>query len=402
MEESSFPFESVSEIRDALRDCREILLSNIVMVGEIPAPTFAEGPRLEFVGQRFAEVGFSNPSRDAAGNVQAILRGTGGGGTILLNCHADTPPLTTTAPTPERITINVGPDSVSGQAIADNSLGVAVLASLPDIVRRLGIRFRSDIVALASTRSLGDGDLEGLRFFLENYPNPIDAGLCVEGVHLGRLSYQCLGMVRAEITTRVLDEVTAATWDRTENAIVIMHRIIQRILEIPVPQEPRTQVILGSVRAGRTYNRVPGMARLKLEIRSEAPGKAREIRNRITDILDEITAETGTDNSVRFPALRKPGGITFNHPLVQCARRIMGEAGTQPAIGPSYGDLAALIAHQIPGLTIGLTEAENLNEPDESVMIEPIFNGVAQLLALLRDIDNGRAKSDDEPIAQGI
>ena len=55
----------------------------------------------------------------------------------------------------------------------------------------------------------------------------------------------------------------------------------QRILEIPVPQEPRTQVILGSVRAGRTYNRVPGMARLKLEIRSEAPGKAREIRHQI-------------------------------------------------------------------------------------------------------------------------
>ena len=77
----------------------------------------------------------------------------------------------------------------------------------------------------------------------------------------------------------------------------------------------------------------------------------------------------------------------------------MSEAGTQPAIGPSYGDLAALIAHQIPAVTIGMTEAENLNEPDESVMIDPIFTGVAQLLALIRDIDNGRAKSEEEPIS---
>jgi acetylornithine deacetylase/succinyl-diaminopimelate desuccinylase-like protein len=395
MEEASFPFDSLNDLRDALRDCREIILSNAVMVSEIPAPTFAEEPRLEFVGQRFAEVGFSKPSRDALGNVQALLPGTTGERTILLNCHADTPPLTSTAPSPERITINVGPDSISGQAIADNSLGVSLLASLPDILSRLGIRFRSDLVALASIRSLGDGDLEGLRFFLENFPTPITHGLCIEGVHIGRLSCQCLGMVRAEITTRVPDEVNAATWDRIENAIVIMHRIIHRILKIPIPQEPRTQIILGSVRAGRTYNRPPTTARLKLEIRSETPGHAREVRFRLTEILEEISAETGTENTIRFPSLRKPGGIPFSHPLVRSARTIMKDLGVAPSIGPSYGDLAGLIGQEIPGITIGLTKAENLNEPDEKVFIEPMFTGIAQLLGLLREIDGGRA--DPEP-----
>ncbi len=339
MEEASFPFESLTALRDALRDCREIILSNAVMVSEIPAPTFSEEPRLEFIGQRFAEVGFSKPSRDAAGNVQALLPGTVGNRTILLNCHADTPPLTSTAPPPERITISVGPDSISGQAIADNSLGVAILASLPDILSRLGIRFRSDIVALASTRSLGDGDLEGLRFFLENFPTVISHGLCIEGVHFGRLSCQCLGMVRA----------------------------------------------------GRTFNRPPTSARLKLEIRSETPGHARDVRFRLTEILEEISAETGTENTIRFPSLRKPGGIPFSHPLVRSARNIMKELGTQPSIGPSYGDLAALISHQIPAITLGLTKAKNLNEPDERVFIEPLFTGIAQLLGLLREIDEGRA-----------
>jgi acetylornithine deacetylase/succinyl-diaminopimelate desuccinylase-like protein len=193
-------------------------------------------------------------------------------------------------------------------------------------------------------------------------------------------------MVQADITCRVHQE-PGTRWEASENAIVILHRIIRHILEIPIPQEPRTSVILGSVNAGKTFNRPPESARLRLEIRSEAPGKAREIRLRIKEILDEISAETASDCSISFPALRKPGGIPFSHPLVHAGRDVLQQLGVQPRLGPSYSDLSILISKNIPAITIGLTTARNHHEPDESVAISPIFTGLAQLVSLLREID---------------
>ena len=43
--------------REALRPLREILLTNAMMLGELPAPTFGEQKRVAFLGNRFIEAG---------------------------------------------------------------------------------------------------------------------------------------------------------------------------------------------------------------------------------------------------------------------------------------------------------------------------------------------------------
>ena len=88
-------------------------------------------------------------------------------GAILLVAHLDTlfPDGT------EHIT-EVQPDRVVGASVADDSLGLAMLATLPHLLEHLGIALRSDLLLLGTTRSLGRGNLAGLRFFLENAPLP--------------------------------------------------------------------------------------------------------------------------------------------------------------------------------------------------------------------------------------
>jgi acetylornithine deacetylase/succinyl-diaminopimelate desuccinylase-like protein len=193
-------------------------------------------------------------------------------------------------------------------------------------------------------------------------------------------------MVQGDISCHVHQE-PGERWEAAENAMIIMHRVMRRILEIPIPQEPRTSVILGSLHAGKTFNRPPELARLKLEIRSEEPGKAREIRHQIADILEEISAETASECTISFPALRKPGGIPFNHPLVVAAREVHDELELKTTSGPSYSDLSILIEHQITALTLGLTTATNLNEPNEAVALPPLIDGLAQVLAMIERID---------------
>ena len=73
------------------------------------------------------------------------------------------------------------------------------MVSLPTLFEKLQIRLKSNLVFMAAVKSLGRGNLEGLKYFLANSSLPIHAGLCLEGVQLGRLNYSCLGMFRGEI-----------------------------------------------------------------------------------------------------------------------------------------------------------------------------------------------------------
>lgn len=376
--------------QEALHDVREILLANAVMVGEIPAPTFGEENRVRFVKDRFTESDLSNVGVDEESNVMGILPGRLGkdGMNILVSAHVDTP-----FKVAVNHTITVGSQTMSGTGIADNSLGLATVCSLPDILARLGIELDANLVLLGNTKSLGEGDLKGLRTFLKHARLPFSAGVCIEGVRLGRLSYSSLGMVRGEITVTVPEE---RSWEASgsRGAIVTLNRIVTKMLAIPIPAEPRTSLILGSIGAGTTFNTPPTKASLRFEIRSEQEGMASQIASDIEAIVEEAGAEARTENRLTVVARRKPGGIGFRHPYVRAARDIMRTIGIKPEIAPSVGDLSALIDAGIPGITVGMTYGDNVHDFNESVEIEPVFSGLTQLVGMLQFID-GELKNVD-------
>ena len=82
---------------------------------------------------------------------------------------------------------------ITGPGIADNAIGLAAVVGLPRLLEHLGVRLKDDLLLLANVRSLGRGNLEGARSFLETKQRPIRAGICVEGATQGRLSYSGLG-----------------------------------------------------------------------------------------------------------------------------------------------------------------------------------------------------------------
>jgi hypothetical protein len=71
----------------------------------------------------------------------------------------------------------------------------------------------------------------------------------------------------------------------------------------------------------------------------------------------------------------------------------MNEIGITPQVIPSTGDLNVLIEAGYSGVTLGLTEAENLGEINETIFLDPLQAGIAQLLTLLQAIDQGLCES---------
>lgn len=379
----------LSDSIDSLKKYREILLANLVMIGEIPAPTFNEERRVEFILNRFAEAGLTDSMIDDGGNGVGILSGSGekeSRRAILVTAHADT-----VFSSNIDHTMQISSDSVTGAGVADNALGLAVLSTLPYILEDLGIRLKNDLVLLANVKSLGKGNLEGIHFFLDNSRLDIKNAICLEGIRLGRLSYSSIGMLRGEITCRVPESYD---WSRfgDASAILTLNEVINKINEMKLPQRPRTSIVMGSIQGGTTFNTIARKATLGFEVRSESQQEVEKAGETIQDIVMEVSSKTGDQVDLNILSRRSPGGIPFASPLTKCARNVMEHLDIEPRLSPSISELSALIEKKIPALTLGITTGEQIFESNETIQIEPIYKGLAQVIGTLLAIDGGHCE----------
>ncbi len=377
--------DNFEHIRDRVRQLplelerfRELLLANVIMFGEIPAPTFHEQERINLMEQRFTECGLQNCSIDEKGNGAAIIPGSESESTIMVAAHADTP-----FPASVDHTLTLEPDRIVGPGIADNSLGIAVLATLPTLLEGVGISFKSDILLLSSVRSLNEGNQEGLRFFLSNTKRPIAAALAVEGVQLGRLNYRSRASLGGEIfcvADKAHEEVSA---------LDVLSQIIYRLRKIQLPEQSATRLILGYIEGGVTYKTPARKARLKFQLSSDSDQTIVNITEKIDSLIAELSKEYKANIDFNIIARTRYGGMDPKHFFVLQARRVLTTLGIHPGDNPYSSVVSGFVENEIPAMCIGITTGENLNYPDERIDISPIMKGVAQLIGLLMAIDGG-------------
>ncbi|MBK1859143.1 M28 family peptidase [Cerasicoccus arenae] len=380
---------ALPDLRESLSAKRELLLANAVMFSEIPAPTFEETERARFMMDRLIEAGCQNVSTDELGNAVGIHPGKTGKRNILVAAHLDTP----FAKTADHA-VQVNPNSITGPSIMDNALGCAAVASLPTLLSQLGIELEDNLVLLGSVRSMGKGDIEGMRFFLENNQLPMRAALLCEGGTLGRLSYSSLGVARGTIDCVTVRGANAGRL-ASGGAIPVLNRVLTKMLEIPLPTDPVTQVILGSVIAGTTFNTPSRDAHLRFEIRSEGAGVVNEVLEQIEAVVAEANSIPGAKVALNIVGRRKNTAISFQHPLIKSARRILKELDIEDHTAPSTGELSTLIGRGIPSLVLGLTNGDHRHDYNETIEIDPIFTGLAQLITMLQAIDGGLCDAND-------
>ncbi len=378
---------TVRRLPAALEEFRELLLANLIMLGEIPAPTFGEQQRIDFLKQRFTECGLQNVSGDEAGNALGIIPGSGGnqsgdqGGnkSILVTAHADTP-----FPASLNHTLALGMGHVTGPGLGDNSTGLAVLATLPTLLDRLGIRLCSNLVLMGATRALGRGNLGGLRFFLGHNSLPLTAAIDVEGTDLGRLHYTSLASLGGELSCRVGEERSNG------GAVELLLAVIQRLQAIELPAATNTQLVLGELEGGTSFKVPARRATLRFQVRSESDQSVHEVAEQIEDIADEVAAANSAEVNFEVIARSSAGGLAPDHELVLTARRVMIALGIQPQEGRGSSAVSSFIEQGVPAVCVGITSSQNANQHNEELATDPIMRGVAQLIGILEAIDGGR------------
>ena len=378
--------DTISQLNDMagqLRDMADTIIANIVLMGQIPAPTFFEEQRTTFFKERLAEFGVDECTDDGFGNPIGIIRGTSRSKPpIFIVAHMDT---SFGKEVDHNFTIRQ--NSISGAGLIDNSLGVGVVLSIPEILRRLNIRLASDLVLAGVIQSIGRGNLRGIRHLLKTWPTPIRGAICIESVELGRLNYVSDGMIRCEIKCEI--ERSEEKWRFKPNAILVLNDVINEILALRMPLKPRSKVILGTIKGGLKHGAIALKAKLGLEIQSDSDEMVGALYNDIQDIVLAARHENNVNLKLTTISNIRAARMRFNHPLVKAIEAIMRTLDLKPRVEPSESELSILLSRQIPAVTLGITYGGGYQQKAASVQIEPMFRGIAQVIGTILAIDSG-------------
>ncbi|CAB1081029.1 hypothetical protein JY97_16910 [Alkalispirochaeta odontotermitis] len=363
---------------------QDIIITNIVLIGQTPSPTFKEKRRSTVFMERLAGFGVDEVTTDGYRNPIGIIRGSAPEKPpIFVVAHLDT--------FYERDIVHnytIKENQITGPGILDNSLGVGVMVSLPILFQKLNLKFESDIVLAGTIQSIGKGNLRGVRHLLKTWPTPIRGGVCLEGVELGRLNYFSDGMIRGEIQCSI-SEQKGTFYKFTPNAILILNEVINEIMNLRLSQRPRSRIVIGKIAGGVNHGKIAYKANLGFEIRSDSYKMVKSIYNNIRDIVAGIEHENEVDLTIKTISNLKAARLKFNHPLVKNSAAILESLGIKPISKSTESALSIFLSRKIPTVTLGITHGENFYTEKATMDIEPMFTGIAQVIGVLKAIDSG-------------
>ncbi|MBT8374012.1 MAG: M20/M25/M40 family metallo-hydrolase [Desulfobacterales bacterium] len=369
---------------DEIESIKETIIANIVLIGQVPAPTFKEKRRAGIFLDRLVECRADECTTDGYRNPIGIIRGTSSSKPpIFLTAHIDT-----IFNRDVDHNFIVKENSIIGPGVTDNSTSVGVLLSLPEILNKLNIRFESDLVLAGVIQSIGRGNLRGVRHLVKTWPTPIRGAVCLEGIEIGRLNYYSDGMVRCEVECNI-SALNGAKHKFKPNAILVQNEVINQILKLRLPQRPRSRVIIGKVSGGSKHGDIALESKLGFEIQSNSDRMVKSIFNDIKDIIEAISHENEVELVLKTISNLKASTLTYNHPLVKSTVKVMKELEIRPAGGPNEAELSIFLSRKIPAITLGITNGENYHQKNSTAKIGPMFKGIAQIIGVIMAIDSG-------------
>ena len=335
------------KIVDQIKSMRDTIIANIVLIGQIPAPTFKEKQRIQLFMERLANFQVDECTTDGYRNPLGIIRGTSNEKPpIFVVAHLDT---YFNQDIDHHYTVKE--NSISGPGIIDNSVSVGVLASLPAIFQKLNLTFESDIILAGVIQSIGKGNLRGIRHLIKRWPRPIRGAICLEGGELGRLNYYSDGMIRGEIECNISRDI-ATEHTYKPNAILVLNETINQILALKIPQRPRTRIVIGQILGGFSHGTIAYYAKLGFEIRSHSYKLAKSIYNDFKDIVDGISHEDDVNVRIKTISNLNAARLKYNHPLVKSTAAIMRKLELTPVSEPTESELSIFLSNNIPKNTI--------------------------------------------------
>jgi tripeptide aminopeptidase len=360
------------------------VLDLAVKIQQIPAPTFFETARAEFIRKQFEAEALENVSVDEIGNVYARLPSAGKAPPLVISAHLDT-----VFPADTDLTIVIEEDKISGAGIGDNSLGLAGLFGLLwGLQKRKGdkpaARHPGDIWLVANVCEEGLGNLRGMTAVVDRFGDQVLGYVVLEGMAYGQIYHQGLHVKRYRITVHTPGGHSWVDYGRP-SAVHILAGLVTRLESIPLPNNPRTTMNVGVISGGTSVNTIAAQASLELDLRSEGERVLEVISSKVEKLVKETNRED-VEALFEVTGERPSGKISIRHPLVRQAVRCLQRQGVTPRLHCGSTDANIPLSRGLPAICLGLTTGRGAHTLAEQIDTEPLSKGLDQLVCLVEGV----------------
>ena len=370
--------EQVRPILDGFRVQVEDVVELAIAIQQVPAPTFAEQRRADFIETKFLEIGLVEVAQDEIANVYGRLPGSESfkHAPVIVSAHSDT-----VFPKDTDLTVRREGSLVYGPGIGDNSTGVAGVIALAKALKTHNLQIPADIWFVSNVGEEGLGDLRGMRAIVERFGRHATY-LVVEGGLFGQISHQGIGVQRFLIEVETPGGHSWGNFGR-RSAIHELGRIIVSLDDLPVPSRPKTTFNVGVIEGGTSINTIAQTANLQLDLRSEDPQILADLVNRVSEIIAHADRQQDVTVTMKMIGNRPAGKIQRDSMVVSWAKSALGVVGRNHVhFIASSTDANIPLSFGYDAVCVGLTESSNAHRLDEYMDSTRLPDGLIQLLLL--------------------
>jgi len=352
-------------VREALRFFareRRWIDEQHLQICRIPAPTFFEQKRAEWVAAQFTAMGW-DAQLDRAGNVTAQLDPADRHGPLVaVTAHLDT----VLAPkSPEDIRVE-GRDKFRGPGVADNGAG---LAGLLAIARAVSCQPRlpfglPNLLLVANVGEEGEGNLSGMKFLCRQSPFAarLRSVLVLDGPDTSHVTAEALACRRFEVA---VTGPGGHSWSDhgAANPIHALARAITWYNDARAEEPPRQRASswnFGVIDGGTTVNAIPASARVKVDLRAELPPDLDDLVNSLSAIVERaLLAENERALSgrvagrIRETGARPGGRLTEDAPILGYMRAVDSYLSIRSHLDCASTDANVPLSMGLPAVSIG-------------------------------------------------
>jgi tripeptide aminopeptidase len=338
---------------------------------QIPAPTFHEADRAEYMRLLFSHAGLKNVEIDEVGNTWGCLPG-GDQRPLVVSAHLDT---VHSSGTP--LALIRTPGQITGPAIGDNALGLSALVCIAEDFIRSGACLPGPVYFIATVGEEGMGNLAGMQAVVDRLGSRPAAYIILEGIGLGSVYHRALGVERYQLRVETQGGHSWADYGRP-SAIHELAQIIARLSSLSFPKKPRTTFNIGTIQGGTSINSIAMNAVCTIDIRSEDHGMLQKTAARIARM---IANHSQPEVGIRFELIgtRPAGEIPSNHPLVLLSIDCLKQLGVQPYTGIGSTDANVPLSRGFAAVCLGITTGGNAHTIHEYIHTRPVQTGLQQL-----------------------
>lgn len=356
----------------------ESMIDLAVQIQQIPAPTFQEALRGEFVKNLFTAIpkGISEVQVDKAGNVLACLKGSGTKKPLVISAHLDT-----VFPIETNLSVHRQDGKIFGPGIGDNSLGAAGLFGILWELKKRAIVLPGDIWFAANTCEEGLGNLKGMKELVNRFGPDTTAYLVLEGMALGHIYHRGVGVQRYKINIRTEGGHSWTDYGKP-SAIHELSELIFKISSIKLPSIPHSTLNIGKVSGGTSINTIASEAWMELDLRSEDPSYLRKLDSQVNSLIHNFH-KNGIEIEISSIGQRPAGEISTNHYIIRLAENCLMEQGIEPELTIGSTDANYPLSLGYPALVLGFSEGGKAHTIHEYIETKPIMQGLEHIIQFI-------------------